>query len=96
MSRACFETRRDGLADVIQGLGLRASLGDAARNRRALRNKHAGLVGLQRHEQLHTWILLHLAPDYGVPEIGGEWSPAPVCPRMRCDCAVTSAVRGGV
>lgn len=71
MSRACFETRSDGLADVIQGLGLRASLGDAARNRRAFRNEHAGLVGLQRHEQLHTWILLHLAPDDGVPDIGG-------------------------
>ena len=72
MGRACFETTGDGLADVIQSLGLRASLGDAARNSGALRNEHAGLVGLQRHEQLHTWILLHLAPDYGVPEIGAE------------------------
>ncbi len=71
MSRACFETPSDGLADIIQGLGLRASLGDAARNGGALRNKHAGLVGLQRHEQLHTWILLHHAPDERVPHIGG-------------------------
>jgi hypothetical protein len=71
MSRACFETPGDGLADVIQGLGLRASLGDAARNGRALCNQNASLIGLQRHEQLHTWILLHLAPDDGVPDIGG-------------------------
>ena len=48
MSRACFETPGDGLADVIQGLGLCASLGDAARNGRALRNQHAGLVWPQR------------------------------------------------
>ena len=59
MSRACFQTPRDGLADVIQGLGLRASLGNAARNRRAFTDEHACLVGFQRHEQLHTWILLH-------------------------------------
>jgi hypothetical protein len=69
MSRACFETPGDGLADIVQGLGLRASLGDAPRNGRALRNEHAGLVGLQRHEQLHTWILLHLAPDDGDTDI---------------------------
>jgi hypothetical protein len=61
MSRACFETADNGLADVIQSLGLRASLGDATRNGRALRNEHAGLVALERHEQLHTWILLYLA-----------------------------------
>jgi len=54
MGRACFETPSNGLADVIQCFGLRASLGDAARNGRALRNEHAGLVGLQRHKQLHT------------------------------------------
>lgn len=59
MSRACFETPNDGFADVIQGLGLRASLGDAAGNGRALRNEHAGLVGLQCHKQLHTRILPH-------------------------------------
>ena len=63
MSRACFETPGNGLANVIQGLGLRAPLGDAPGNGRALRNEHTGLVGLQRHEQLHTWILLHLASD---------------------------------
>ena len=62
MSRACFETSSDGLADVIQCLGLGASLGYAARNGRALSNEHACLIGLQRHEQLHNWILLHLAP----------------------------------
>lgn len=71
MSGACFETPSDGFANVVQRLGLRAPLGDAARNGRALRNEHAGLVGLQRHEQLHTWILLHLAPDDGVADIGG-------------------------
>ena len=54
MSGACFETTGDGLAYVIQGLGLRASLGYAAGNGRALSNKHAGLVGIQSHEQLHT------------------------------------------
>ena len=60
-SRACFETPSNGFADVVQGLGFRAPLGNAARNGRALRNKHAGLVRFQRHEQLHTWILQHLA-----------------------------------
>lgn len=69
MSRARFETPSDGLADVIQGLGLGASLGDTARNGRARRNEHASLVGLQRYEQLHTWILLHLASGDGVPGI---------------------------
>ena len=65
MSRACFETSGNGLADVIQCLGLRASLGDATRNGRALCNEHASLVGLERHEQLHTWILLYCAPNDG-------------------------------
>ena len=32
VSSACFETTGDGLAYVIQGLGLRAPLGYAARN----------------------------------------------------------------
>ena len=68
MSRACFETPSDSLADVFQGLGLGASLGDAAGNGRALSNEHAGLVGFQRHEQLHTWILVHVASDE-VPDI---------------------------
>jgi preprotein translocase subunit SecA len=71
MSRACFETPRNGLADVIEGLSVRGSLGDAARNGRVLRNEHAGLVGLQRHEQLHTWILLHLATNDGVRDVSG-------------------------
>jgi hypothetical protein len=71
MSRACFETPSDGLANVFQGLGLWASLGDAAWNGRALSNEHAGLVGFQRHEQLHTWILLHVASYYGVRDIKG-------------------------
>jgi hypothetical protein len=71
MSRAGFETPGDGLANVFQGLGLRASLGYAARNGRALSNEHAGLVGFQRHEQLHPWILLHVAPDDGAPHIEG-------------------------
>ena len=69
MSRACFETTGDGLAYVIQGLGLRASLGYAARNGRALSNEHSGFIGLQSHEQLHTSILLHLASDDGDPDI---------------------------
>ena len=77
MSRACLETTSNGLADVIQGLSLRASLGDAARNGRALRNEHASLVGLQRHEQLHTWILLHLASGDGGPRQQGGGSSAP-------------------
>ena len=62
MSRACFETPRNGFADVIQGLGFRASLGNAARDSRTLGNEHAGLVRFQGHEQLHTWILLRLPP----------------------------------
>jgi len=66
MSRAGFETPSDGLANVFQGLGLRASLGDAAGNGRALSNEHASLVGFQRHEQLHDWILLHVTSDAGV------------------------------
>lgn len=69
VSRACFETTGDGLAYVVQGLGLRASLGYAARNGRALSNEHASLVALQRHEQLHTWILQHLASGDAVPDI---------------------------
>ena len=84
MSRACFETPGDGLADVIQGLGFGAPLGNAARNGRALRNEHAGLVRLQRHEQLHAWILQHLACDDGVPDIRGAGRPRP-CVH---DCAV--------
>jgi hypothetical protein len=63
MSGAGFERPGDGLADVFQGLGLRASLGDAAGNATALTDQHAGLVGFQRHEQLHAWILLHVASD---------------------------------
>ena len=65
MSGACFETPRDGLADILQGLGLCASLGDTARKGRTLGDEHAGLVRLQRHKQLHTWILLHLASADG-------------------------------
>jgi len=68
MSRAGFETPGDGLANIFQGLGFRASLGGAAGNGRALSNEHAGLVGFQRHEQLHTWILLYDASDDGVPD----------------------------
>jgi len=82
MSRACFETPGDGLADVIQGLGFGAPLGNAARNGRALRNEHAGLVRLQRHKQLHTWILLHLASDDGAssgtkPELSKRYETNP-------------------
>lgn len=72
MSRASLETPCDGLANVFQGLGLRASLGDAAGNRMALSNQHAGLVGFQRHKELHTWILFHVASDDGVPDIRGR------------------------
>jgi hypothetical protein len=77
MSCACFETPCDGLADVVQGLDLRASLGDAARDGRALRNEHTGFVGLQRHEKLHTWILQHLTSDHGGPDISGAGRPRP-------------------
>ena len=79
MSRTCFETPGTGLADVIQCLGLRASLGDAARNGRALRNEHASLVGLQGHEQLHTWILLHLLQAV-VADISGRSPSASLRP----------------
>jgi len=65
MSLVCFETPSDGLANVFQGLSFRASLGDAAGNGRAPSDQHAGLVGFQRHEQLHTWILLHVASADG-------------------------------
>jgi hypothetical protein len=71
MNRARFETSSEGLANVFQGLGFRASLGDAAGNGRALGNEHAGLVGFQRHEQLHTWILFHVASEDGVPSKTG-------------------------
>ena len=71
MSRAGFETPSDGLANVFQGLGLRASLGDAAGNGRTLGNQHAGLVGFQCHEQLHAWILRHVAADNAVSYIEG-------------------------
>ena len=71
MRRAGFETPDDGLANVFQGLGFRASLGDAAGNGRTLGNQHAGFVGFQRHEQLHTWILRHVASDDEVPHIRG-------------------------
>ena len=62
-SRARFETPTNGLADVIQSFGLCAPLRDAARNGRAFRNKHAGLIELQRYKQLHMWILQHTASD---------------------------------
>ena len=48
----------DRFADIVQGLGFRRALGDAAVNRRALGYEHAGFVGLKRHEKLYTSILL--------------------------------------
>jgi hypothetical protein len=62
MSVARLQTSRNGFADTIQGFGFRASLGDAARNRRAFGYEHAGLVWFQRHKKPHTWILLHEPP----------------------------------
>ncbi|MDZ4802709.1 MAG: hypothetical protein SGI92_31495 [Bryobacteraceae bacterium] len=99
MSRACFETPNDGLADIIQGLGLRASLGDAARNGRALRNKHAGLVELQRHEHFIPGFYCTLLPtmESHTSAARRSFGWQRVCrPRLRCDRAVTSAFRGGV
>ena len=77
MSRACFETRSNGFANVIQDFSFRASLRNAAKNEKTLRNEHAGLVGLQRHEQLHTCILQHLASD-NESQTSERRSPAPL------------------
>jgi hypothetical protein len=37
-----------------------AALGNATRNRRALRDEHPGFVSLNGDKKLHTWILPHL------------------------------------
>src|ERR1017187_3365463 len=60
MSRACRQATSDCFADIVEGLGFRSSLGDAAGNRRALDYEHAGFIRLQRHKELHTWILSRL------------------------------------
>jgi len=62
VSRSCRQATSDCFADIVESLGFRPSLGDAAWNRRALGYEHAGFIGLQRHEKLHTWILSGLWP----------------------------------
>src|ERR1022692_4433501 len=43
------------------------SLRDAAGDRRALDDEHAGFVRLQRHEELHTWILSRCGSSSNFP-----------------------------
>ena len=54
MSRTSREATGNCFADIGESFGLGPSLGDAAGNRRALGYEHAGFIGLQGHEQLHT------------------------------------------
>ncbi len=60
MSCPSLKTAGDGFADIRQGFVLGPSLRDATGNSRAFRNEHPGLISLQRHKELHTWILLHI------------------------------------
>ncbi len=57
VSRARRQATSDCFADIVESLGFRPSLGDAAGNRRALGYEHTGFIGFQRHEKLRTWIL---------------------------------------
>jgi hypothetical protein len=54
VSRTSREATGNCFADIGESFGLGPSLRDAARNRRALGYEHAGVIGLQGHEQLHT------------------------------------------
>ena len=45
VSRARRQATGDGFADILEGLGIRPSLGDAVGNRRALGYQHAGFAG---------------------------------------------------
>jgi hypothetical protein len=54
MRRASFEACGNRLADVLQGLGFRLSLGHAARDGGTLGDDHACLVGLQGYQELHA------------------------------------------
>ena len=49
VSRTCRQASSDCFADIVESLGFRPSLGDAAGNRRALGYEHAGFIGFQRH-----------------------------------------------
>ncbi len=71
ISRACLKAPRYSFADIVERFSFRASLRNAAWNCRALGYKHPGFIGLQRHKQLHTWILLHLDPDDGIAKLAG-------------------------
>jgi hypothetical protein len=50
MGSASFEATSDGFTNVVEGLGFRAFLRNATRDRRAFGNQRAGFAGLQRHE----------------------------------------------
>ena len=53
VSRTCRQASGDGFSDVVESLGFRPSLGDAAGDRWAFGDQHAGFIGLQRHKKLH-------------------------------------------
>lgn len=78
VGRASRQATSDCFADIVESFGLGPSLGDAAGNRRALGDEHAGFIGLQGHEQLHTWILSGLWPQgqhlaYAAGRTSGKW-----------------------
>jgi hypothetical protein len=57
MGRTRRQATSDAFADVVEYLGFYSPLRDAAGNGGALGYEHAGFIGLQRHEKLHTLIL---------------------------------------
>ena len=59
VSRPCRQATRDRFADIVESLGFRPPLGDAAGNRRALGYKHAGFIVFQRHEKFHILDLIN-------------------------------------
>jgi hypothetical protein len=62
--RPSRQATSDCLADIVESLGFSSPLRDAAGNRWALRNKHAGFVEFQRNEKLHNPILAGLLRHY--------------------------------
>jgi hypothetical protein len=63
MSRSCLKATRYGFADIFESFGFRASLRNAAGNRRAFGYRHSALVGLQCDKELHICIVPQLAPN---------------------------------
>ncbi len=54
MSGACCQATHDRFTNIIQCLGFRTPLRDAARNSGTLGNYHAAFVRLQGYEKLHN------------------------------------------